>query len=287
MSRCSTISGVIFLTASLWLSASLSRAQVPASEQTTAGAAGYPASAAQSTQVPAPSPGPSNIAKGTTLVAELSHGLNAKKLKAGDKVKAVLTQDLVIKGRIVAPSDSKLVGHVAEVKASTSADPESRLGVVFDKVVLKHHHQLDLNGAVKALLAPAIRHSRVDEPDQMMPPPMVASANGGNTTGRGGSGGSRAPSSGATTSSVASLNSMGAIPTVQSTPGSSSPGSRVSNIDLRRVSPKSLNASAGMRGVYGIKGITLSPPLKGATVIVSETSNVKLENGTQLILVAQ
>ncbi len=38
-------------------------------------------------------------------MAEFSHGVNAKKLKAGDKVKAVLTQALVLKGKIVAPNE--------------------------------------------------------------------------------------------------------------------------------------------------------------------------------------
>lgn len=285
MNRCSTVSGVILLTAGLWLGANSCGAQVPSAEQTTASPAVQPAPAAQSTQVPVLSGDPASVTKGTTLVAEFSHGLNAKKLKPGDKVKAVLTQDLVLKGKIVAPNESKLVGHVTEVKASTDADPESRLGLVFDKVLLKHHHQLDVQAGVQALLAPAVRHSRVDEPDQMMPPPVVASVNSSNTTGRGGTGSSRSTNSGPTTSSVASLNSIGAMPTVQSTPGSSSPGSRVANIDLKQVTQKKLNASNGMRGVYGIKGISLSPPSNGAAVIISKTSNVKLENGTQLILV--
>jgi hypothetical protein len=217
-------------------------------------------------------------------VAEFSHGLNAKKLKAGDKVKAVLTQDLVIKGRVVAPSESKLVGHVTEVKPSTNADPESHLGVVFEKVILKHHQELAFQAGVQALLAPVIRRSRVDEPDQMMPPAVMASANT-STTGRSGSGSRSSTSSGPTTSSVASLSSMGATPVVQSTPGSSNPGSQVAMIDLKQVNARKLNASNGMRGVYGIKGITLSAPSQGPTLIISRKSNVKLENGTQLILV--
>jgi hypothetical protein len=284
MNRCSIVSGVILLAASLGLGANFCGAQVPAAEQTATTPAGQPASAAQSNQVPVLSGDPASVTKGTTLVAEFSHGLNAKKLKPGDKVKAVLTQDLVLKGKIVAPNESKLVGHVTEVKASTDADQESRLGLVFDKVLLKHHHELNVQAGVQALLAPAIRRSRVDEPDQMMPPPVVASVSNSNTTGRGGTGASRSSNSGPTTSSVASLNSIGAIPTVQSTPGSS-PGNHVTRVDLSQATGRRLNASNGMRGVYGIKGISLSPPSNGAAVIISKTSNVKLENGTQLILV--
>jgi hypothetical protein len=277
MNRCSIVFSVTFAT-SLSMAASLSAPQVSPTEQTANQAASQPSSAAKA--IPAPTD-PSGILKGTTLVAEFSHGLNAKKLKAGDKVKAVLTQDLILKGQIAAPNESKLVGHVTEVKASTEADPESHLGVVFDKIILKHHHDLAIQAEVQALLPPVIRRSRVDEPDQMMPPTVVAQGNP-NSSGRGGA---RSSSSGAGQSSVAALNSIGATPTVQSTPGSSSPGSSATPIDLSKIAVPKLNASNGMRGVYGIKNTTLGPPTIHPTLIVSKTSNVKLENGTQIILV--
>ena len=148
-------------------------------------------------------------------MAEFSHGIDSKKLKAGDKVKAVLTQALVLKGQIAAPAESKLVGHITEVKASTDADPESHLGVIFDKVMLKNHHDLAIQAEVQALLAPVVRRSRVDEPDQMMPPTVVAQGSP-NSNGRAGS---RSSSSGASQTTLGALNSMGATPTVQNTPG--------------------------------------------------------------------
>lgn len=228
------------------------------------------------------------LSRGTILIGEFSHGVNAKKLKAGDKVKAVLTQALVLKGRIIAPNETRLVGHVTEVKRSTGADAESRLGIVFDKLLLKHHHELLFQAGVEALLAPVIRRSRVDEPDQMMPPAIVGAPTNINTTGRGNSGQGQSSSGGASGSAVASLNSIGATPVVQSTPGSSSPGSLVSAIDLSQIGPKRLNASAGMHGVYGIKDLSISPdsnPTGAGFVIISKKSNIKLENGTQLIVV--
>lgn len=285
MNRCSTVFVFMAMALVLCPCQSMFAAQAATGNQPATNSAGQTADAASTAQASAVPLEPSEISKGTTLIAEFSQGLNAGKLKPGDKVKAVLTQDLVVKGKIVAPVDSKLVGHVTEVKKSSGADPESRLGVVFDKVLLKHHKELPVEAAVFALLAPVIRRSRVDEPDQMMPPPVVASGNV-NTSGRGGSSAGRSNNSGTATTSVASLNSIGAIPTVQSTPGSSSPGSRVSStIDLKQINAKNVTASTGMRGVYGIKDISLSPPSNGSTVIISSKSNVKLENGTQLILV--
>ena len=123
------------------------------------------ASAAAAVQAP---PDDLALSRGTTLIAEFSHSLNAKKLKAGDKVKAILTQDLIAKGKIIAPNETRLVGHVTEVKRSTDTDPESRLGIVFDKLLfVKHHHEVDFQAGVQALLAPVVRRSRVDEPDHM------------------------------------------------------------------------------------------------------------------------
>jgi len=284
MNRCSTIFGVMTFAASLSVGTNLSRAQVSPTDQSAA----QPAASTQTTisaeqsQSKMPAADSATFAKGTILVAEFAHGVNAGKLKPGDKVKAVLTQDLILKGKIVAATESKLVGHVTEVKRSTDADPESRLGVVFDRVLLKHHKELPVESGVQALLAPVVRRSRVDEPDQIMPPPMVASSGTGTTSGgRAGSNGAAAPVPQTATSSVALLNSIGAVPTVKNSPG----GTRGNMVDLAQVSSAKLSASSGMRGVYGIKGITLSPPSSGPTLIISKKSNVKLENGTQLILV--
>ncbi len=77
------------------------------------------------------------LEKGTALVAELTNGLNSKKAKSGAKVKATIIQDVLAHGAIIVRRDSKLVGHVTEVKASRKDDRESRLGIVFDRVILK------------------------------------------------------------------------------------------------------------------------------------------------------
>lgn len=289
MNRCSTVFVLILIVAGLSLATILSAEQLPVN-QPSAGSS-VDSKAQQTTAGSArqtPSDNMAVLSRGTILIGEFSHGVNAKKLKAGDKVKAVLTQALVLKGRIIAPNETRLVGHVTEVKRSTGADAESRLGIVFDKLLLKHHHELLFQAGVEALLAPVIRRSRVDEPDQMMPPAIVGAPTNINTTGRGNSGQGQSSSGGASGSAVASLNSIGATPVVQSTPGSSSPGSLVSAIDLSQIGPKRLNASAGMHGVYGIKDLSISPdsnPTGAGFVIISKKSNIKLENGTQLIVV--
>src|SRR6185437_5711012 len=222
---------------------------------------------------------------GTTLIAEFSGTLNAKKLKPGDKVKAVLTQDLISGGRLVAKSESKLVGHVIEAQARSEQNPESRLSVMFDKIQLKGHKELNFQAVVQALAPPAQRRSLVDEPDPMLPPPTgsVAGMSHGQV-GRGASGGRTSSSA---TNLSNSATSLGQIAVTGSTPGNLPGNSRgtVSRATSSGAAP--ISGGTGVRGIYGLKDLTLQTPKNGsnsATAIVSTKSNVKLESGTQVIL---
>src|SRR5215475_11728798 len=151
------------------------------------------------------------------IVAELTDSINARKLKVGDKVKAEVTQDVVAKGKILIPVESRLIGHVTEAQARTDKDHPSRLGIVFDKIVFKHHHELQFTGILRRLAAPLPQRSRVDEPDQMMPPTMLGVGHGGG--GSGAMGGSPSRTSVNTTTTASSLPT-GAPVYVDGTPGS-------------------------------------------------------------------
>ena len=93
---------------------------------------------------------------GSILYAELSKTVDAKKAKAGDPVSAVLIADVLSHGKIVARRDSKLVGHVTEAQPHSKDTPESRLGIVFDKVLLKGGQEIPFLSVLMAL-APAPR----------------------------------------------------------------------------------------------------------------------------------
>src|SRR5215469_13979546 len=88
---------------------------------------------------------------GTDLVAELNKSVNSKKARLGDPVKATLTQDVLEHGKIVIRRGSKLIGHVTEVKPRSKDDQESRLGLIFDKAMLKGGEEIDFNAVVRAL----------------------------------------------------------------------------------------------------------------------------------------
>src|SRR5260370_20528704 len=97
----------------------------------------------------------SALGSGTNIQAELTKSLDAKKAKAGDEVTAKVTQDVRSNGQVVIHKGSKLVGHVTEVKARSKEDSESRLGLAFDRAVLKNGEQVVLGAAVQALAPPA------------------------------------------------------------------------------------------------------------------------------------
>jgi hypothetical protein len=222
------------------------------------------------------------------ILAEFSGGLNVKKLKAGDKIKARVAQDVLWKGKIIIPEDSKLVGHVTEVKQRGPIDPESRLGVVFDRVLLKHHKELDFQGVIQTLSPPAPRRSKVDEPDQMLPPStMTVNQNSGgpmgaSPTARGSS------SSSASQKSVSIATMPAGVPVYTEANPGSNPGNAVGSASPPGTIPEPKPMSAGMpRGVFGIKGLTLTPGPSASTpgpVIISNATDIKLEDGTQVLL---
>lgn len=99
---------------------------------------------------------PATLDDGSLLYAELSKTVDAKKAKAGDPVSAVLIADVLSHGKIVARRDSKLVGHVTEAQPHSKDTPESRLGIVFDKVILKGGQEIPFVSVLMSL-SPAPR----------------------------------------------------------------------------------------------------------------------------------
>lgn len=218
---------------------------------------------------------PSPQLEGTDLVAELNHGIKVKKARVGDLVKASLTQDVVLHGRIAVPRGSKLIGHVTETKILTRDAQESRLGVIFDKVIFKTGQEVSFKAVVRAL-APPVRLNVLDRADQMY------------TAGAGGMmGTTRSPSPlspGATGRTGPANNTVGMGPadssrTKQSAP--SGPASSGGNPD-----PKGDLLSGGSRGVFGLPGLQLGAESGSelGAIISSTSRNVKLDDRTQIVI---
>lgn len=179
---------------------------------------------------------------GVIVMAELTKALDAKKAAVGDEVQAKVEQDMVYEGKVMVPVDSKIIGHVRGVKASGKDDPESRLRIEFEKIVLKNGSEMpfEFPGLVAAV-APERR---------------------------------------------AALSGSGAA----DMPVKAELGTAADRINAN---PNIQGANAGIgagllsgsaRGVINLKGLTLVDSPEGP-VIVSKKNNVKLDYGTQMVLI--
>jgi biotin carboxyl carrier protein len=231
--------------------------------------------------------------KGSYLLVELTKSLKAKKLKPGDKVKAEVTQDVISHGKVIIPVETELIGHVTEVSVRDDATTESRLGIVFDRILLKHYHDINIQAVIQAVEPPAARPSRVDQPSQMLPPSMVGggprqgsvSPMGGGVAGAASTRGQVTPSASSGMSGGTDTSTFTTPLTVKQSPANSaSNGSAAVQLE---VNPGGKPMSLGMpQGVRGIKGLSLAAASASTPgpVIVSNTDNVKLDSGTQILL---
>jgi hypothetical protein len=188
------------------------------------------------------------LENGSILYAELTKTVDAKKAKAGDPVKAVLVFDVLAHGKIVLRHDSKLLGHVTEAQIHSKDSPESRLGIVFDKVITRDG-EVPFESKLLAI-RPAERPA-FDVPQG--PSPMSNSA--------------QAPM-------------QGNYPSPQGG-GSSAP--RRTNPSLRDTM-NSRDREIAQSGPTDIDGLSLSSGANGAQTIVSTQRTVKLDSGVKVEL---
>jgi hypothetical protein len=202
---------------------------------------------------------------GATIPAELSKSVDAKKVKAGDKIEARVTMDLLSHGQIVVPRDSRVTGHVSEAKSRSKESPESTVGLSFDHISLKRGGELSFRTTVQAI-GPSLKQISFPENGNEAPGQAPSSMHGGSTpTWRGtdgGSGGSARPD------------------------GSPSPAGNPQDVTAGTVRSEGSAASAldpQSHGAVGMKGLSLSTSDQGS-VVRSNTCNIHLDGGTQLIL---
>jgi len=202
----------------------------------------------QSQQEVGPSTGSFRPGAGTVIVAELMSSLDTKKLKVNDPVHCRVTQDLLSKGKIIIPRGASVIGRVSEIAQVSKVQPESRLGLIFEKIILKDKRELafEFPAIIGALAAPIKRGvSPTTRPDQM-PVQMQK----GRTTGG------------------ALIDALDANASLAGANMPSSTGA---------IGPSN-------RGVIGLKNLRLEPVSSKGSTIVSARGAVKLEPETQLVL---
>jgi hypothetical protein len=194
---------------------------------------------------------------GTVLSVELSKSLDTRKSKANAKIEARTATDLLVHGQIVVPRNTKILGHVTEAKAHSKASPGSLLGITFERMLIKGGREVPLLAIVQAIARPLQLNNLGNEPDAL-------------TDRASGIPGQRPVSAGDSAApSIPPKYPTASIP--------EPPGLNVPNTST--VSPLAPTS----RGVVGIKELSLatSGPV---SVLTSNTGNVHLDSGTQLML---
>jgi len=225
----------------------------------------------------------SSLASGTTILATLNKSVDAKKVKQGDEIDARAAQNVVSNGSVVIPRGSKLIGHVTEVKAREKGQSESSLGIAFDKAVLKNGQEVPLQASIRAIAA-APNNAANSSPMADMGSMDSASSTSGGVSGdmgprTGGVGGATGPV-GSTAGTVG--NTAGNV-------GSAAGGAANSTVNGvgRTAGSATGELAANSQGVIGLQGLTLNSQAgssSSGSLITSNTKNVKLDSGTQLVL---
>jgi type IV secretory pathway VirB10-like protein len=96
-------------------------------------------------------PNASPLPAGTTLQAELTKPVDARKSNPGDRVLAKVTHGVKVNGSVVIPKGSRLVGHVTEVKARSKDQATSYVGIAFDRAVSKNGTEMSLALGIQAI----------------------------------------------------------------------------------------------------------------------------------------
>ena len=195
-----------------------------------------------------------SFAPGTTIPVELSKSLDAKKAKTGDRIEARIPADLLSQGKIVIPRSAKIIGHVVDAKAHSKESPDSRVTIAFDQMVMKDGRAVPLKAVVQAMARPL---QTAPPPDSHMNEGSGVPSASPSTAGGGGMGTPR------------SSERVASIPTDVATDATPA------------ATPAPLGPTS--QGVVGMKGLTLQAS-EQSTVISSETDNVHLDGGTQMIL---
>ena len=229
------------------------------------------------------------LAQGTEINATLTHPVAADKAKPGDEVSAKSLKDIKSGGKVIVPRGARLIGHVTRARphggGAAGGGATSELGIVFDRAVLKDGSVVMLNGAVAAIgsagAAGAAGGSTLNSGA------AGAGSMAGSGGGGGGAGGGLAGAVGGTVGGVASTTTGAAGNVGATVSGAAGAASRsagaVGGFDA------SGGLKSGSRGVFGVRDLDVAAAASGGaegSVITSAKRNVRLESGTQMLLVA-
>jgi hypothetical protein len=244
-----------------------------AGQPTPVPATGQPAPSSAPAQAgSAPAPGASNtrIAPGSVIPAQLAKTVDAKKAKKGDEVVAKVPQDLqATSGQVLLPKDTKIIGHVTDAQPRSKEQKESQLAIAFDRVDVKGGEQMQLPMSIQAIIAPPNRNpaNAGNAGAGNEPAPTSPSAGTGAPTGAGARGG------------------MGGNPSAYPSGAGNASAGNAPSVPQGSAEAARPQITGDTRGVVGIPDLNLSAASDAqGSVVTSEKKNVKLEDGTFLLL---
>jgi hypothetical protein len=234
-----------------------------------AGAQASPSSSANSTK----GTSPVTVADGTKMDATLVSWLDARRSRVGDDVQARIDQDVKQGGTVLLKKGTQLTGHVTEARSRTGAQGESRVGVTFERALLPNGQSIPFHASIVALSAP---HSASGAAPGGAKGATQASARAGAPAGNLTSTAAAAPAGAASNMSNAVSSTSGG----DANAAVRSPGAVGGPTPSGRLSSNS-------KGVFGLEGLSLSSAkskAKQGSAIVSNTKNVHLNGGTEMLL---
>jgi len=228
---------------------------------------------------------------------ELTGKLDSKSAKVGDPVIVKTTQAARTSLGAVIPKGSRIVGHVAEVRAHGKDSEDALLTVTFDRAELKGGQSLQIHSVIESV-APPVVDATMDSDDSLSGGVGgMRSSSGGRTSG--GLGGGALSGGGSLASGVGGVagNTTRSLDTAGSAAGSGI--ASAGNGTLGAAGQASANATAAVSGgvqtaaggavtahATGISGLMLAGDASGATsgTLSASHKNVHLDGGTQVML---
>lgn len=238
-----------------------------------------------------------DLAGASQVNATLERSVDARRARPGDEVTAKTSEDFVTQSGVTIPRGTRLVGRVTEAQAhgggkgSAQGAAGSRLGIVFEKAVLKDGRELPLNVTIQAVAAARSEvQGRLGSANESGALRGSAGSLGGVASAGGRVAGGLAGGAGAVVGGVTGTPGAVAGAAVNGAAGAAAQGGGVLGTSAGAVGGLSSSGRllAGSRGVFGLRDLEIAAAAAGGargTLITSASRTVRLDGGTQLLLV--
>jgi hypothetical protein len=207
------------------------------------------------------------LSTGTAINAALVGNLDSEKSKPGDPVSAIVTESVTYQRSILLPRGTRIVGHV--VRTGATDDSTSALFVEFDRVILKNGQEAILNAGIQAL-APATMPATIPSREKYEAMRMEGSLE------------NSAPSAQVKPGSMV-------VPSTYTMPRRGAPTPDLPTQIEGGIDRKGM-FTPDSKGAFSDPSVRVFTPVSEGshgTVIVGSKSNIRLENGTRLLIVVQ